>query len=207
MSGLLGRKIGMTQIFTETGEVVPVTVVEAGPCTVLEVLDGRGAVKVGYGEINPRRLKKPREGYFRKIGQPARRYIREIAFDEPSSFQPGQELKVDLFSAGDYVDVTGRSKGRGFSGTIKRWGHSRYPVSHGHPRQRIPGSMGSSATPGKVVKGKKLPGQYGGKQKTVQSLKVIQVRPDENLLLIKGAIPGCRSGLLLIKKAIKKTSK
>ncbi len=204
MSGLLGKKLGMTQVFTETGEVVPVTVVEAGPCVVLEVLEDRGALKLGYGEANPRRLKKPREGYFQKLGQTPRRYIREIAFAGLSSFQPGQELKADLFSAGDYVDVTGHSKGRGFSGTIRRWGHSRYPESHGHPRQRIPGSMGSSATPGRVVKGKKLPGQYGGKQKTVQSLKVIEVRPEENLLLIKGAIPGCRSGLVLIRKAIKK---
>jgi len=160
MSGLLGRKLGMTQVFTESGAVVPVTVIEAGPCTVLEIMQGPGFLKLGYGEISPRRLKKPREGYFKKIGQPARRYIREIAFDDPAAYQPGQELKADLFSVGDYVDVTARSKGRGFSGVIKRWGHSRYPESHGHPRQRLPGSLGNSATPGHVIKGK--PGPEGG---------------------------------------------
>lgn len=207
MSGLLGKKLGMTQIFTEAGEVVPVTVIEAGPCVVLEVLDGQGAIKLGYGKVKASRLKKPQEGYFQKIGQTPQRYIREIAFDEPSSFQPGQQLKADLFSPGDYVDVTGRSKGRGFAGTIRRWGHARFPESHGHPHQRATGSMGSSATPGRVVKGKKLPGQYGDKQRTVQSLKVVEVRAEENLLLVKGAVPGCRSGLILIKKAIKKNSK
>lgn len=207
MSGLLGRKLGMTQIFTEIGAVVPVTVVEAGPCAVLEVMDGKGALKVGYGEVGGRGLNKPREGYFKKIGQPPRRYIREIAFDDPAAYQPGQELKADLFSVGDYVDVTGRSKGRGFSGVIKRWGHSRFPESHGHGRQRLPGSLGCSATPGHVVKGKKLPGRYGGKQRTVQSLEVVGVRAEENLLLIKGAVPGCRSGVILIRKAIKKKSR
>ncbi len=207
MSGLLGRKLGMTQIFTESGEVVPVTVIEAGPCTVLEVLDDSGVLKVGYGEIKPRHLKKPRAGYFKKIGREPSRYIRQIAFDEPSGYQPGQELKADIFAVGDYVDVTGRSKGRGFAGTIKRWGHSRYPESHGHPRQRIPGSMGSSATPGRVFKGKKLPGRYGGKRTTVQSLEVVGVRPEENLLLIRGAVPGCRSGLVLVRKAIKRKPK
>lgn len=207
MSGLLGRKLGMTQIFTESGAVVPVTVIEAGPCTVLEVMDGKGVLKLGYGEIGGRSLNKPQEGYFKKVGQPPRRYIREMVFDDPAAYQPGQELKADLFSVGDYVDVTGKSKGRGFAGVIKRWGHSRYPMSHGHPRQRIPGSLGCSATPGHVVKGKKLPGRCGGKRRTVQSLEVVGIRPEENLLLIKGAVPGCRSGLILIRKAIKRTRK
>lgn len=207
MSGLLGRKIGMTQVFTESGTVVPVTVVEAGPCTILEVMADSGTLKVGFGEVGGRGLKKPREGYFRKVGQEPRRYVREIAFADPSAYQPGQELKADLFSVGDYVDVSGRTKGRGFSGVIRRWGHGRYPESHGHPRQRIPGSMGSSATPGHVIKGKKLPGRYGGKRRTIQSLEVVEVRPEENLLLLKGAVPGCRSGLILIRKALKKARK
>ncbi len=207
MSGLLGRKLGMTQIFTENGEVVPVTIIEAGPCTVLEVLAEAGALQVGYGEVKPRHLKKPQAGYFRKVEREPRRHIRRIAFDDPASYQPGQELKADIFAVGDYVDVTGRSKGRGFAGTIKRWGHSRYPESHGHPHQRIPGSMGSSATPGKVVRGKKLPGRYGGKRRTVQNLEVVGVRPEENLLLVRGAIPGCRTGLVLIRKAIKRQPK
>jgi len=207
MSGLLGKKLGMTQVFTEAGAVVPVTVIEAGPCTVLEVMEGPGRLKIGYGEISPRRLKKPRAGYFKKVGQAPRRYVRQVDFDDPSAYQPGQELKADLFTVGDYVDVTANSKGRGFSGTIRRWGHGRYPESHGHPRQRIPGSMGSSATPGHVVKGKKLPGRHGGRRCTVQSLEVVGVRPEENLLLVRGAVPGCRSGLVLIRKALKKAGK
>ncbi len=207
MSGLLGRKVGMTQVFTENGAVVPVTVIEAGPCTVLEIIAAAGRLKIGFGEISPRRLKKPREGYFKKVGQSPRRYIRQIDVDDPAAYQPGQELKADVFSVGDYVDVTGTSKGRGFSGTIRRWGHARYPESHGHPRQRIPGSLGASATPGHVVKGKRLPGRYGGKRCTVQSLEVVGVRPEENLLLLKGAVPGCRTGLVLIRKAIKRAKK
>lgn len=207
MTGLLGRKLGMTQVFTESGAVVPATVIEAGPCKVLEVLGEKGVLKVGYGAVGSRGPGKPREGYFKKIGQEPRRHIREIPFEDPSGFQPGQELKADLFSVGDYVDVTAVSKGRGFAGVIKRWGHGRYPMSHGHPRHRIPGSMGSSATPGHVVKGKKLPGRYGGKQRTVQSLEVIGIRPEENLLLVRGAVPGYRSGLVLIKKAIKRARK
>ncbi len=207
MSGLLGRKLGMTQVFTESGEVVPVSIIEAGPCTVLEVLAETGALKVGYGEIKPHRLKKPQAGYFKKVGRDPRRYIRQIAFADPTAFEPGQELKADIFAVGDYVDVTGRSKGRGFSGTIRRWGHSRYPESHGHPHQRIPGSLGSSATPGRVFKGKKLPGRYGGKRRTVQNLEVVGVRPEENLLLVRGAIPGCRSGLVLVRKAVKRQTK
>ena len=201
---MIGRKLGMTQVFTESGAVVPVTVIEAGPCAVLEVLPDRGILRVGYGAVGSRGLSKPREGYFKKVGREPRRYIREIAFADSSGFQPGQELKADLFSIGDYVDVTASSKGRGFAGVIKRWGHSRYPMSHGHPRHRIPGSMGSSATPGHVVKGKKLPGRYGGKRCTVQNLEVVGIRPEENLLLVKGAVPGCRSGLVLIRKAIKR---
>ncbi|MDP8214467.1 MAG: 50S ribosomal protein L3 [Candidatus Euphemobacter frigidus] len=204
MAGLLGKKMGMTQVFTSTGNVVPVTVIQAGPCTVLEVLTEKGALKIGFGETREERLKKPQREYFKKIGAGPQRYIREIKFTDVSAYQTGQEITTKLFEVGDYVDVTGRSKGRGFSGVIKRWGHSRFPASHGHPRQRLPGSQGCSATPARVFKGRKLPGRYGGVKKTVQNLKVIEVRPEENLLLIKGAVPGARSGLLLIRKAIKK---
>jgi len=207
MAGLLGRKLGMTQVFTPEGNVVPVTVIEAGPCVVLEVLNDQSALKIGFGEIKDSRLKKPQQGYFKKIEQSPRRYIRELKFQDLSDYQPGAEIKVDLFQPGDYVDVTGKSKGRGFAGMIKRWGAASFPSSHGHPKQRQAGSQGCSATPARVYKGKKLPGRYGGAKKTVQNLEVVEVRPEENLIMLKGAVPGPRSGLLLIRQALKKTVK
>lgn len=207
MAGLLGKKIGMTQVFTPSGDVVPVTVVQAGPCSVLEVLPKKGVVKIGFGDIKEERLKKPQRGYFHKLKCVSRRYIREIKFADVFEYEPGQEITVGLFQPGDYVDVTGTTKGRGFSGVIKRWGASRSPMSHGHPEHRRPGSIGAAATPSRVFKGKKLPGRYGGKKRTVQNLEVIEVRPKDNLLLLKGAVPGARSGLLEIRRALKKKSK
>lgn len=207
MAGLLGKKIGMTQVFTSEGNAVPVTVVQAGPCSVLEVLEDKCSLKLGYGEIKEERLKKPQQGYFRKLKTAPRKYIREIRFSDVSAYNPGQELTVGLFRSGDYVDVTARSKGRGFAGMIKRWGASRFPMSHGHPHHRSPGSQGASATPGRVFKGKKLPGRYGGTRTTVQNLEVVEVREEENLILLKGAVPGANSGLLTIRKALKKRSK
>ncbi len=207
MAGLLGKKIGMTQVFTPEGNTVPVTVVQAGPCSVLEVLEDKCSLKLGYGEIKEERLKKPQQGYFRKLKAAPRKYIREIRFSDISEYNPGQELTVGLFRSGDYVDVTGRSKGRGFAGMIKRWGASRFPMSHGHPHHRSPGSQGASATPSRVFKGKKLPGRYGGTRITVQNLEVVEIREEENLILLKGAVPGANSGLLTIRKALKKRSK
>jgi len=207
MAGLLGIKLGMTQVFTPEGSVVPVTVIQAGPCVVLEVLNDQSALKVGFGEIKESRVKKPQQGYFKKIEQSPRRYIRELKFTDLSDYQPGTEIKVDLFQPGDYVDVTGTSKGRGFAGMIKRWGAASFPSSHGHPKQRQAGSQGCSATPARVYRGKKLPGRYGGVKKTVQNLEVIEVRPDENLIMLKGAVPGPRSGLILIRRALKKAVK
>ena len=207
MAGLLGRKLGMTQVFSPDGNVVPVTVIEAGPCVVLEVLNEKSALKIGFGEIKDSRVRKPQQGYFKKIELSPRRYIREIKFEELSDFQPGSEIKADIFQPGDYVDVTGTSKGRGFSGMIKRWGAASFPSSHGHPKQRQAGSQGCSATPARVFKGKKLPGRYGGAKKTVQNLEVVQVRPDENLIMLRGAVPGSKSGLLLIRQALKKKRK
>ncbi len=204
MAGLIGRKIGMTQVFAANGDVVPVTVIQAGPCSVLEVLQEKGALKIGFEEIAEDRLKKPQQGYFRKIGRPCRRYVREIKFADAATYQPGQELRADLFKEGEYIDITGKSKGRGFTGMVKRWGASRFPSSHGHPKQRLPGSQGCSATPGRVRKGKHLPGRSGGVKKTIQHLVVVQVRPEENLLMVKGAVPGPRTGLLLLRQAIKK---
>ncbi len=207
MAGLLGRKLGMTQVFSPDGNVVPVTVIEAGPCVVLEVLSEKSALKIGFGEIKESRVRKPQQGYFKKIELSPRRYIRELKFEDLSDFQPGSEIKADLFQPGDYVDVTGTSKGRGFAGMIKRWGAKSFPSSHGHPMQRQAGSQGCSATPARVFKGKKLPGRYGGVKKTVQNLEVVQVRPDENLIMLRGAVPGPKSGLLLIRQALKKKRK
>ncbi len=207
MAGLLGRKLGMTQVFSPDGNVVPVTVIEAGPCVVLEVLSEKSALKIGFGEIKESRVRKPQQGYFKKIELSPRRYIRELKFEDLSDFQPGSEIKADLFQPGDYVDVTGTSKGRGFAGMIKRWGAKSFPSSHGHPMQRQAGSQGCSATPARVFKGKKLPGRYGGVKKTVQNLEVVQVRPDENLIMLRGAVPGSKSGLLLIRQALKKKRK
>ena len=207
MAGLLGRKLGMTQVFSPDGNVVPVTVIEAGPCVVLEVLSEKSALKIGFGEIKESRVRKPQQGYFKKIELSPRRYIRELKFEDLSDFQPGSEIKADLFQPGDYVDVTGTSKGRGFAGMIKRWGAKSFPSSHGHPMQRQAGSQGCSATPARVFRGKKLPGRYGGVKKTVQNLEVVQVRPDENLIMLRGAVPGSKSGLLLIRQALKKKRK
>ena len=205
MAGLLGIKVGMTQIFREDGVVVPITVVQAGPCAVLEVFPEKGALKLGYGEVKMEKLKKPRQGYFKKLNLPPRRYTREIKFENVSGYQPGQEISVSLFKAGDYVDVTGVSKGKGFAGMIKRWGAHRQPMTHGHTEHRRTGSIGASASPGRVLKGKKMPGRLGGRRKTVQNLQVAAVRETDNLILIKGAVPGCRSGFLIVKKALKKT--
>jgi large subunit ribosomal protein L3 len=207
MAGLLGRKLGMTQVFSPDGNVVPVTVIEAGPCVVLEVLSENSALKIGFGDIKENRVRKPQQGYFKKIELSPRRYIRDLKFEDLSDYQPGSEIKADLFQPGDYVDVTGTSKGRGFAGMIKRWGAKSFPSSHGHPKQRQAGSQGCSATPARVFRGKKLPGRYGGAKKTVQNLEVVQVRPDENLIMLRGAVPGPRSGLLLIRKALKKKRK
>ena len=207
MAGLLGRKLGMTQVFSPDGNVVPVTVIEAGPCVVLEVLSENSALKIGFGDIKENRVRKPQQGYFKKIELSPRRYIRDLKFEDLSDYQPGSEIKADLFQPGDYVDVTGTSKGRGFAGMIKRWGAASFPSSHGHPKQRQAGSQGCSATPARVFRGKKLPGRYGGTKKTVQNLEVVQVRPDENLIMLRGAVPGPRSGLLLIRQALKKKRK
>ena len=197
----------MTQVFGPNGEVIPVTVVEAGPCVVLEVLPARGALKIGCGEVKKNKLKKPLRGYFDKLNLSPRKHIREIKFRDSSEYQPGQELTVSIFQAGNYVDISGISKGKGFAGMIKRWGASRLPMSHGHPEHRRPGSIGASATPSRVFRGKKMPGRMGGEKKTIQNLEVVAVRAADNLLLVKGALPGPRTGWLVIRKALKKKPK
>lgn len=204
MAELLGRKIGMSQIFDEKGEVVPVTVIQAAPGRVLEVEEGR--VKAGFEEVEAGRLRRPQQGYFKKLDSPPYRHVREFSGEDSGSLKPGQSLTVELFSPGDRVDVTGTSKGKGFSGIIRRWGASKWPSSHGHPAQRRTGSIGNAATPARVYKGKKMPGRAGYKKTTVQNLLVTEVKNEDNLILVRGAVPGPRQGLLLIRSALKKNN-
>jgi large subunit ribosomal protein L3 len=206
MTGILGTKLGMTQVFDETGQVVPVTVVQAGPCVVTAVRtpdnDGYSAVQIGFGEINPRKVTKPVAGLFEKAGVTPRRYVAEIRTTGASEYTLGQELTAELFAAGQRVDVTGRSKGKGFAGVMKRHGFKGLSASHGTQRKhRSPGSIGACATPSRVFKGVRMAGRMGGERTTVQSLTVHAVDGDKNLLLIKGAVPGARGGLVVVRAA------
>lgn len=201
---MLGRKAGMTQIFDEDGVVIPVTVLECGPLFVVQKktadVDGYEAVKVGFED--KKRVNRPKQGEFDKAGVAPKRIMREFTPD--TAFEPGTEIKVsDMFEVGDSVDVSGVSKGKGFQGAIKRHGQSRGPMSHGSKYHRHAGSMGSAATPAKVFKGKKLPGQMGSERVTVQNLKVVQVDGERNILVIRGAVPGPKGGLLEIKTSTK----
>jgi large subunit ribosomal protein L3 len=206
---LLGRKIGMTQIFAEDGTVVPVTVIQAGPCVVLEKKssqgkDGYSAVKIGYEKAKEKALNKPELGYFKKIEQDPVRHVREIRIpdDQFDEFEVGGELKADLFEAGDIVNITAKSKGRGFSGVMRRYGFAGFRQTHGvHESFRGPGSVGCSAWPGKIWKGKKMPGQYGNVITTTQNLRIAKVLPEENMLMIHGAVPGHRNSLILVKNS------
>jgi large subunit ribosomal protein L3 len=206
MTGILGTKLGMTQVFDETGQVVPVTVVQAGPCVVTAVRtpdnDGYSAVQIGFGEINPRKVTKPVAGLFEKAGVTPRRYIAEIRTSGASDYTLGQELTAELFAAGQSVDVTGRSKGKGFAGVMKRHHFKGLSASPGTQRKhRSPGSIGACATPGRVFKGMKMAGRMGAERTTVQSLTVHAVDGDKNLLLIKGAVPGPRGGLVMVRSS------
>ncbi|MFH2220097.1 MAG: 50S ribosomal protein L3 [Pseudomonadota bacterium] len=202
--GLIGKKLGMTGLFTPDGEYVPVTVVLAGPCVVTQVKtlasDGYNALQVGFGEKKTVRVNKPMRGHLKKSGDVFFQFLREFSVKNPEEYTVGQTLGLDIFKVGGRVDVSGTSRGRGFSGVIKRHGFHGGKKTHGSHSHRIPGSIGCSATPSKVVKGKKMPGQYGNVRKTVRNLKVIDIRPDESLILIKGALPGSKSGLVEIKK-------
>lgn len=205
---ILGKKIGMTQIFDEEGLVIPVTVIEAGPCTVVQKktieTDGYNAVKVGFEDIPERKLNKPERGLFSKINVSPKRYLKEFRFEDCDKFEVGQEIKVnDMFAAGDVVDVSGISKGKGFQGAIKRHGFSIGRKTHGSKYHRGAGSMGSATTPGRIFKGKKLPGHMGAERVTIQNLNVVRVDAERNLLLVKGSVPGPKGGLLIIKDAVK----
>lgn len=205
MKGLLGRKVGMTQVFDERGEVIPVTIIEAGPCYIAQVKnrarDGYQAIQLGFGEAG--RLSKPQQGHLKEL--PSLRYLREIRMANAEEYQVGQELRADLFAVGDIVDVTGTSKGRGFTGVMKRHGFRGGPRTHGQSdRARAPGSIGATTTPGRVWKGKRMAGRHGNHRVTIQNLKVVLVDAERNLLAVRGSVPGARNGLLLIKEAVKK---
>lgn len=210
MKGILGKKVGMTQIFDERGEVVPVTVIEAGPCYVAQIKtaerDGYTAIQMGFEEAKPKSLTRPQLQHLQKSNLPPVRYLRELRLqeDEIARFEEGQQLTADVFEVGELVDVTGTSKGKGFAGVVKRHGFRGGPKTHGQSdRLRAPGSIGACKTPGRVFKGKRMPGRMGGDQVTVQGLKVVMVDPERNLIAVRGAVPGAKNGLLLIRQARK----
>lgn len=203
---LLGKKLGMTQIFSEKGLVIPVTVVEAGPCYVTQVkttaTDGYNAVQLAYSDIREKLVNKPALGQFKKANVTPKRFVKEFKLD--GEYQLGQELKCDVFAEGDMVDVTGKTKGHGYTGVIKKWNFGRMRMSHGNgPVHRHSGSIGSNTYPGKVFKGKKMSGRYGNEQVTIQNLQVVKVDLDRNIILVKGAIPGAKGSLVSIKEAVK----
>jgi large subunit ribosomal protein L3 len=205
---IIGKKIGMTQIFNENGLSIPVTVIQAGPCPVVQKKtaenDGYKSLKLGFGEISEKRLNKPEKGLFAKIKIPSRKYLREFRTDEADKYEVGQEIKVsDMFQNGDRIDVSGISKGKGFQGTIKRYGQTGGPETHGSMYHRRVGSMSANTSPARVFKGKKLPGHMGVDKVTVQNLDVVKVDAEKNLLLVKGAVPGPKGGLLIIKETVK----
>lgn len=209
--GILGKKVGMTQYFTESGELVPVTVVEVTPNVVLQLKtmenDGYEAVQLGFDDLREVLTNKPAKGHVAKANATPKRFIREFNNVELGEYEVGQEIKVDIFQAGDIVDVTGTSKGKGFQGAIKRHGQSRGPMAHGSRYHRRPGSMGGASFPSRVFKGKALPGQMGGDRITIQNLEIVKVDAERNVLLIKGNIPGSKKSLVEIKTAIKSVEK
>ena len=204
--GIIGKKLGMTQIFSENGEAVPVTIIEAEPSVVIQKKtrekDGYDAIQLGFGRVKQKNVTKPLQGHFKQADNGIFRILREFR-TASDVYELGQELKVDLFKAGDYVDVSGTSKGKGFAGVMKRHGFSGGRATHGSMFHRAPGSIGASADPSRVFKGKKLPGHMGSERVTIQNMMVWAVRPEQNLILVKGAVPGGRNGIVLIKRAIK----
>ena len=208
LKGVLGTKLGMTQVWDADNRVVPVTVVQAGPCVVTQVrtpdTHGYNAIQVAFGAIDPRKVTKPQAGHFEKAGVTPRRYVAELRTDDASEYTVGQEINADVFAAGQVVDVTGTSLGKGFAGVMKRHGFSGHRASHGaHRTHRTPGSIGACATPGRVFKGLKMAGRMGGDQITTQNLTVHAVDAEKGLILIKGAIPGPQGGLVVVKTAAK----
>ena len=205
--GIIGKKVGMTQIFDEKGNVIPVTVIEAGPCVVAQVktneTDGYQAVQLGFEEVKPKHINKTEAGHFAKSKKKKKKHLREFRLDDISSFKVGDEVKADIFATGEKVDIQGISKGKGFQGVIKRHGQHRGPMGHGSMYHRRPGSMGATSTPGRVFKGKKLPGHMGRVTVTIQNLDVVAVDMDKNVILVKGSVPGAKGAILKIKSAVK----
>lgn len=205
--GIIAKKIGMTQIFSETGILIPVTVLEAGPCVVTQIKtienDGYEAIQVGFGSIRENKVNKPLKGHFSKANVTPTKLLKEFKFENCADYSIGSEIKADIFSAGDKVDVLGVSKGKGFQGSIKRHNQHRGPMSHGSKYHRGVGSLSSATTPGKVKKGKKMPGHMGAENVTIQNLEVVRVDLDKNLLLVKGAVPGNKGSILVIKESVK----
>jgi large subunit ribosomal protein L3 len=207
IQGILGKKLGMTQVFAIDGKRIPVTVIEAGPCVVLQkktvAADGYNAIQVGFGTRRAHRTNKPEMGHFKKVGMGSFRYLREFRVENIDEFNVGDQISCEAFAAGDIIDVTGTSKGKGFQGVIKRWNFSGGRASHGSKFHRSAGSIGCSAWPSRVFKGKKMAGQMGNARVTTQNLVVVDVRAEENLILIKGAVPGAKNGLVTIRKGVK----
>ena len=204
---ILATKVGMTQIFNEDGMLIPVTVLQAGPCVVTQVKteenDGYTSVQVGFGEIREKLVNKPEKGHFDKAGVSGKRYVKEFRFENAEEYTLAQEIKADIFAAGDKIDATAVSKGKGFQGAIKRHNQSRGPMTHGSKFHRHAGSNGSASDPSKVFKGKKMPGQMGNKKITVQNLEVVRVDAENNLILVKGSVPGPKKCLVTIKETVK----
>lgn len=204
---IIGRKVGMTQIFDEAGKVIPVTVLEAGPCVIAQVksveTDGYNAVQLGFGDVKESKLNNPEKGHFTKSKLPLKKHLREFRMDSVEDVKVGDELKADVFTKGDKVDIQGISKGKGFQGVIKRHHQSRGPMGHGSMYHRRPGSMGSTSTPGRVFKGKNLPGHTGRITVTIQNLEVVSVDLDKNVILVKGSVPGANGTILKIKQSVK----
>ena len=209
MKAIIGKKVGMTQIFDENGVVIPVTIIEAGPCTVVQVkteeTDGYNAVQLGFGDVKAHKVNKPETGHFAKANVTATKHLREFrtCSECVSELKVGDVVKSDVFAAGDAVDIQGITKGKGFQGVIKRHGQSRGPMGHGSMYHRRPGSMGPTSTPGRVFKGKKLPGHMGVDKVTIQNLEVVKVDLDKNAILVKGSVPGNKGSILKIRKSVK----
>ena len=204
--GLIGKKLGMTGLFTNDGRYLPVTVVQVGPCMVTQIktieTDGYNALQLGFGEKKPSRINKPAMGHLKKSGDSMFALLREVPVDDPENYTLGQNIPLDVFKIGEKVDVVGHSKGRGFSGVMKRHGFSGGRMTHGSHAKRTPGSIGCSAWPSKVIKGKRLPGQYGVERNTIRNLEIVDMRPEENLIMIKGALPGAKSAIVTLKKGM-----
>ncbi len=206
--GLIGKKIGMTQIFDEKGNVIPVTLIECGPCVVAQKKtvenDGYDAIQLGFMEVKAKHMSKPEQGHFVKNGLGLKKHLKEFRYDDCSGYNVGDVITVDTFAAGDKVDITGMTKGHGYSGVIKRWNHHHLRMTHGTgPIHRQPGSMGSISDPSRVFKNKKMPGQYGNEQVTIQNLKVVKIDSEKNLVAIKGAVPGAKGGIVFIRDSLK----